>query len=307
MFYEQLEVASGAAWIDALSNYFTSDQDMETYKWLGQVPAMREWLDGKNIKGLRVNAYEIINREFEATLGIKIKDLRRDKTGQIRMRIGELVKRSESHWASLLSTLMINGESSVCYDGQYYFDTDHVEGDSGTQKNLLTSADYDELNVNTAAKPTATELVGVIMVMIQHLLSLKDDQGEPRNEDATEFLAMVPINMWASSVTAMSNANLASGSTQVDNVLLKQDQFSIKVVPNVRLTGSGWANTQLALFRADAASKPFIRQEEEKPHPEILGEDSDHAFHEKEILISLEATRNVGYGMWSQACKATLS
>ena len=42
MFYELLEQNTGASWIDVLSNLFDSDQESETYKWLGQSPAMRE-------------------------------------------------------------------------------------------------------------------------------------------------------------------------------------------------------------------------------------------------------------------------
>ena len=48
--------------------------------------------------------------------------------------------RTVSHWASLLSTLIVNGESATCYDEQYFFDTDHSEGESGTQSNVISAA-----------------------------------------------------------------------------------------------------------------------------------------------------------------------
>ena len=64
--------------------------------------------------------------------------MRRDKTGQIDIRIREQVQRAQAHWAKLLSDLIIAAESTVCYDGQYFFDTDHSEGDSGTQDNDLS-------------------------------------------------------------------------------------------------------------------------------------------------------------------------
>ena len=48
----------------------------------------------------------------------------------------------------------INGEATVCYDGQYFFDTDHVEGDSGTQSNDL-SVDISALACSVHGTTTA--------------------------------------------------------------------------------------------------------------------------------------------------------
>ena len=44
-----------------------------------------------------------------------------------------------AHWL-MLTTLMIAGESSLCYDGQYFFDTDHSDGASGTLSNSISFA-----------------------------------------------------------------------------------------------------------------------------------------------------------------------
>ncbi len=42
LYYKRLEQKTGMDWIEAISNYFTSDQESETYKWLGQSPVMRD-------------------------------------------------------------------------------------------------------------------------------------------------------------------------------------------------------------------------------------------------------------------------
>ena len=84
---------------------------------------------------------------IEATLEVLVDDIRRDKTGQVMTRVRELAERANSHWASLLSALIIAGESTACYDGQYFFDTDHAEGDSGTQDN--------DIGVDISALPAA--------------------------------------------------------------------------------------------------------------------------------------------------------
>lgn len=302
MFYEELEMATAMSWIDMIANLFTSDQESETYRWLSQSPKMREWLNGRHAKGFSVNGISIENLEFEATIEFFLKELRRDKTGQVRIRLGELVDRSQSHWASLLTTLIENGNAVACYDGQYFFDTDHSEGSSGTMKNLLAAGDYAELNVGTPTNPTPGEMADVLMKLIQHLYSLKDDQGEPRNETALKFLAMVPINLWGATATAISSNQLTASTGSRDNPL-KGQKFSIEVVPNPRLT---WT-TDLAVFRTDARAKPFIRQTEKEVELKILGDGSDLEFNENKWQVGIDASRNVGYGMWWQAVRGTLS
>jgi len=282
-FYQTLEETILRSWVEAISMYFGSDQDSETYKWLGMSPAMREWIGGRNPQGLRQNGITIENKTYEASLEVSVDDLRRDKTGQLRVRIDELAVRAVQHWMKLLTTLIEDGESTNGYDSQYFFDDDHSEGSSGTQTNDLDSDDYSELNVTTSTNPTADELADVIMKMIQHLFTLKDDQGEPMNNSARQFLVMVPIPFLGAAAQALRSKQLDTGSGTRDNPLLNED-WKISLAANPRLT---WT-TKLALFRTDGRAKPFIRQEEEG-------------------VYGVKAIRNVGYGYWQYAILATLS
>lgn len=93
-FYKRLNADDGMEWISAISNYFTSDQDTEEYAWIGQSPVMREWIGGRHAKGFTSNGISIENKHFEATIDIPVKHLRRDKTGQVKVRIGELATRT---------------------------------------------------------------------------------------------------------------------------------------------------------------------------------------------------------------------
>ena len=71
MYYEALEAQTGQGWIDAVSNFFTSDQPSETYNWLGMPPAMREVVGGRHAKGFTTNGVTIANKHFEATLTLR--------------------------------------------------------------------------------------------------------------------------------------------------------------------------------------------------------------------------------------------
>lgn len=303
MFYEALENPMDQAWIEQISEYVDSDQEIETYKSLGHSPRMKRFKAGKDVKQLRSYEFEIKNEEYDVTVGIPIRDIRRDRTGQIRKRLDEMVKASMTHWNTLASGLIVNGHTAACYDDSNFFATDHQVGDSPVQKNLLTSSDYAKLAIVLATSPTAAEFADAILSVIQHFYSFKDEHNEPLNEGARKFVVFVPISMWAVAETAVSKAFLAvPGGGQVDNPLLNK-KFSVEVEPNPRITFTD----SFVVCRADGSAKPFIRQEEIEPEPLILGEGSDHAFKEHEWLFSVESTRAMGYGAWSQAIKATFA
>ena len=299
-FYKTLEQDAGASWLDLLSMYFASDQGSEEYRWLGQTPAMREWVGGRHAKGFRENGLTIVNKHYEATLEVLLRDLKRDKTGQIMVRIDELAQRTNAHWASLLSTLIINAESTLCYDGQYFFDTDHVEGDSGAQSNDVT------FDVATATAPTAGEMEGAILGATQKILGFKDDQGEPMNENAKRFLIMVPLSFMGAAAAALQSQVIVQNATAVASnrimAVASLGGFTYELAANARLS---WTD-KFAMFRADGGVKPFIRQEEEAVQLKAKAEGSEFEFDNDAHQYGVDTWRNVGYGYWQHGCLTTL-
>lgn len=293
-FYHALSVNSGASWVGPTSMLFNSDQESETYKWLGQSPAVREWVGGRNAKGFTENGLTIVNKKYEATLEVPVDWMRRDKTGQLMLRINELAGRTNSHWASLLSTLILNGEATTCYDGQYFFDTDHSEGSSGSQSNDLTFA------AATGTVPTTTEFADSLLAAIAAIVGFKDDQGEPMNEDANSFLVMAPINMLATARAAAGAQYLING---VSNPVLSQNDFNVTVVGNARLTNTD----RYYVFRTDGDVAPFIRQEEEGVTISAIAEGSELEFNDDVHHYGVKAIRNVGYGYWQKSCLTTFT
>ncbi len=305
LYYKRLEQKSGMDWVNALSNYFTSDQESETYKWLGQVPVMREWIGGRQAKGFTTNGLTIENKHFEATLEIPLVDLRRDKTGQITVRVNELADRTNSHWAQLLSKLLINAESTVCYDGQYFFDTDHSDGKSGTQSNKLQldltgfADQIDGGKVGAVSAPSEAAFRLAVLKTIQQILSFKDEQGEPMNENASQFLVVVPTSLWYIAKTAMAVPLSVGGSTNAIKVL---DEVNISIAQNPRLS---WSD-KFAVFRTDSSVKPFIRQEEEGVKLKAIAEGSELEFKHDKHWYGVDTWRNAGYGFWQHACLTRL-
>jgi len=297
-FYNTLEQNTGALWVPGVSAMFESNQESETYAWLGMSPAMREFVGGRQAKGFRENGITITNKKFEATLEVLLDEIRRDKTGQVMLRVREMATRTNAHWAKLLSALIVAGESGVCYDGQFFFDTDHAEGDSGTQSNDVT---YD---VTTPTAPTAAEFEAALMAGVQKFMGFLDDQGEPMNEEANRFLVMVPVPFLGAATAAVKNAVITDATGARTNTLTNMDGFKFDIAVNARL--SSWT-TKFAMFRTDGETKALIRQEEEGVTVSAVAEGSELEFNEEKHHYGVKAIRNVGYGYWQHALLTTLN
>lgn len=304
MYYARLENPSAAGYINGISNLFGSDQASETYPFLGQNPRMREWLGGRVAKGLRQNSLTIANKHYEATMEVALRDLRRDKTGQLQARVSEFADEGDAHWGSLVSALIIAAPSAVCYDGQYFFDTDHVEGDSGTQSNDIT-VDISALPAavhGVVTAPSVEEMQQAIIKGVAQILSFKDDRGRPMNSNAREFLVTVPIGLYITALAAVSAITTAAmQSNQNPNVLPPGFRISVEMMPELTWTDS------FAVWRTDSPIKGLIRQNETDPQLKLKDETSEFAFDNDAIQIGIDAWRGADYGLWQRACYVTMT
>jgi phage major head subunit gpT-like protein len=295
MIVQELESPSDS-WVDRISVDFVSSVATEVYGGLGNVPMMREWVGDKIAKQLKEYTLRIDNKDWESTLAVKVRDLQRDKTGQLKMRVGELVQRARAHREKLVSTLIGAADASTygsCYDGATFFSDTH-------SVNSLTIDNSVAYDVTTTTAPTSTEMSAAIMQSIQTLYSFVDDQNEPINQNAKNFIIMVPTVFWSAAITAVTKDRL---SANTDNPLLNIG-LGLTVVQNPRLS---WT-TKFATFVADAGGlRPFIIQTENDLQVTALAEGSDHAFKNKEHLYSVEKSGNVGYGRFDKAVLTTLT
>jgi phage major head subunit gpT-like protein len=292
-FYRRLEEYAQAAWWTRLALHFASSQESETYRWLGMVPQVREWKGGRQVRPLRSQGLTIVNKTWEATVRVDADEQRRDKSGQLLVRISELARRVATHPNKLLTALVLAGESSPGYDGQYFFDTDHSEGDSGPQSNDLTA------DAATPSAPTDREMYEAIVDAIGQVLSFRDDQGEPMNDTAREFLVMVPMSFLGATLVALSGQTVQSTS----NPLASGAPFTVRWIANPRLT---WTD-KFALFRTDGTTRPFIFQEELPVQVQVLAEGSELEINENQHQYGVKAVHAAGYGFWQDACLVTFT
>lgn len=279
-------------WVNDLGMYIPTDQETEKHRWLGMAPVMRLWEGGRQTHKPNAYGIDVTNELYEGTIDIPIQDIQRDKTGKIMRYVSDLVTRANNHWLKLSSELIDASESTVCYDGQFWVDTDH--GESGTSQSNDISA-----TAATGTTPTVTEMVDAILDNVKTMYGFKDDQGEPINQDASNFLVMVPLTYWAVAQKAVKQELIASGET---NVLGKSD-FSLSVVMNPRLT---WT-TKMMVFARDTGTKSMILQEEETLKLSYKAEGSDYAHDTNHYQFGVKTGRKVAPGFWQSCCMTTFT
>jgi phage major head subunit gpT-like protein len=305
-FYPRLESVLETIWAPLISVEIPSDRAVEEYAWLGQVPILREWQGERTGEVLNKYSLSIRNTLYEATLPISVDDLRRDKTGILRTRVGDLATRTATHWNELLGTFITNGEagtSGLAYDGQFFFDTDH--GESGTsQTNDLTATEVPSANVNTTTTLTSTEAANIINETVAYMMSFTDDKGEPVNQGATDILILCTRpGHFAGLNNAVNLNNLSTGTDNNPVLALRARGFNIRVeYVAQRIT----AADKLYFFfgSPQMGGSALIRQTEVEPTVQI---DMSDEFKKNVHYFGVKALRGVGYGMWARAALVTLS
>ncbi|MBE7419835.1 MAG: Mu-like prophage major head subunit gpT family protein [Ideonella sp.] len=105
----------------------------EHYAWLGTMPRFREWLGDRVVNSLKTHDFTIKNKDFEVTLEVDRNHIEDDKLGIYTPLVQQLGAESKTHPDELVFPLLTGGFAQTCYDGQYFFDTDHpVEAADGS-------------------------------------------------------------------------------------------------------------------------------------------------------------------------------
>lgn len=111
-----------------------STAKVENYGWLAEFPRLREWIGDRQIKGIAASGYQIANKKFEASIGIPRDDVEDDSYGVMAPLFQEMGYAAATHPDELVFALLAAGFTTTCFDGQYFFDTDHPVGE-GTVSN----------------------------------------------------------------------------------------------------------------------------------------------------------------------------
>ena len=137
IFNQQLEVTK--TYWEQVATRVPSTTKSNDYKWLGALPTLREWIGERQVKNLSAFSYEVVNKPFEATVGVDRDDIEDDNIGVYKPIIQQLASAAKQHPDELVFTLLKEGFSRKCFDGKSFFNDSHKIGKT-TYSNIQTGS-----------------------------------------------------------------------------------------------------------------------------------------------------------------------
>lgn len=249
------------------------------YAWLSKFPKMRAWVGDKNVKALEAFKYSIPNRDFEATVEVDRNDIEDDQLG-IYAPQAQMAGFSAKQLPDEIVMDLINASFvSLCFDGQYFFDIDHMAGGVAVS-NKGTKA------LSAASSAAAEASFGAARLAMR---KFKDDEGRPLN--ITPNVLLVPPALETTALKLRNSEFLAVN----DN---NPYRGTFEVVVDAHLT----SDTAWFLLDMTQPVKPFIYQERKAPvFVEQTDPQADDVFNRKKFKFGAEARAAGGYGFWQLA------
>jgi phage major head subunit gpT-like protein len=268
-----------------------SRTEKNVYPWLSEIPSLREWLGPRIVENIATRDYSLTNKHFERTIGIDRVKVEDDQYGfftDVASSLGKVV--AEFNDVKVAETIEA-GNSALCWDGQYFFDTDHpVDVDSsaaGTYSNNLVGAAYD-----LSADPK-----GAFGAARKAMMKFKRDDGRPMG--LTPNILMVPPDLEDAGMVAIeaglisqkimnvaANENVANAA--VSNVY--QGKATLIVNPHLTVTNAAY------VFCTTKGIMPFLFQNRQAPNfvPRV-DPASDNVFNLRRFEWGVDLRAAYGY------------
>lgn len=258
------------------------------YNWLSRFPRMREWIGDKVIKALSAFKYTIVNKPWEATVGVDRDDMEDDSLGLYGPMAQEAGFSAKQLPDEIDADLKNGAFANSCYDSQYFYDDDHPVGDGAggtlSVSNLLT------VPLSCATSAAAEASYGAARTKI---MSFKDDETRP--------LAIIPDLLEVPPALEAKGRKLCY-SDKLDDNSPNPYKGTAELLVNPRLTST----TAWFLHCTNRPLKPFIYQERKAPvFVQQTTESSDDVFMRKVFKFGAEARANGGYGLWQLSVGST--
>jgi len=108
-----------------IASVIKSTTASNTYGWLGKFPSLAKWIGDRNIQSMKAHGYTITNEDYESTVGVDRNDIEDDNLGIYAPIFSEMGRAAAIHPDEMVFPLLTAGFTTDCYDGQFFFDTDH--------------------------------------------------------------------------------------------------------------------------------------------------------------------------------------
>ncbi|MCM1161500.1 MAG: Mu-like prophage major head subunit gpT family protein [Roseburia sp.] len=280
-----LNVSYSAAYNKAFDGVTTNHEKIATtvpsttaetnYKWLGQIPQMREWIGDREIQSLSAYDYIIKNKKFEMTVSVPRDDIEDDQYGVYTPLFSNMGESAAQHPDILCFDALKAGFTEKCYDGKTFFAEDHPSGKGG--KRTASNLSHDKLDADSYEAARTS------------MMSITGDKGKSLNL-VPNLLVVSPANEKAARL--ILKADQINGTT---NVL--KDTAELLVATELADMPDAWF-----LLCTNRFLKPIIFQKRKEIKMTSLTKDDDqNVFMRDEFVWGADGRSNAGYGFWQMA------
>jgi phage major head subunit gpT-like protein len=278
----------------AFASEMPSKTKQTVYGWLAQFGGMRRWEGSRQAVDAVGRSYSLTNIPFERTVELDRIDIQFDQYGFFGAVVENLATAAKTLQDQEIAKVVSAGSTSACWDGQYFFDTDHpVNPDDvslGYYSNNLVGASYN----------LALDARGAWAKAKAAMMKFKDDGGKPLNA-VPDTLLVGPDLLDA----ALTIANAATIVATVKNVAGDQNvaaaaptniyQGSITVICSPWLTTDTAAGYALCTKRS---LKPFIWQNAQPARLVArINPEDPKVFDENKFTYGVDALGAAGYAL----------
>lgn len=288
--------ASQPTYYDVYASTMPSSTSENLYGWLADLDEFREWVGPRKIGNVVARDYKLANKDWELTRGLERNKVADDQYGffsQVARMMGEKAKM----WPDNVCTDVLEaGTSTLCWDGQFFFDGDHPvdfdDASKGTYRNYYDSTvggggtgyPLNATNVN-AGMAFMQEVVGeggrTLNVTPSHIMVA------PRNRlKVLEICQGSLITQIVQNVAG--NQNVAAAAP--DNLL----KGMLTPIVNPRLSDpDAWY-----LLCCNRGLKPIVWQLRQAVNFVMrTSPDDPHVFDNKEFIYGSDGRGNAGYSL----------
>lgn len=241
----------------------------QSYKWLGQMPQMREWIGERQIQALAAYDYTLKNKKFEMTVAVPRDDIEDDQYGVYTPMFGNMGESAALHPDNLCFQALKDGFEKPCYDGLPFFSDNHKSGDK-----TFSNLSHENLSVEAFEKARTA------------IMSITGDQGKSLNL-VPNLLIVSPTN--EKMARLILEADQVEGTTNVNKGLAKLlVATELADMPNVWFLGV-----------TNRFIKPIIYQDRKKIKLTSYTKDDDmNVFLNDEFVWGVDGRSNAGYSFW---------
>jgi phage major head subunit gpT-like protein len=266
-----------------------SNTKTEHYPISGSAPKMREWIGERQFKNLQNYDLSVTNRKFESGVAVKVEDVEDDRYGIYDGQIQDMGREAALLPQDLIVDALVAGGATLCYDGQYFFDSDHPidpkDAAKGVQSNLTTTAPLNEANYAAGRAK---------------MMTLKGENGNILRVEPTILVVPAALELTGRRLVYGANISQTGGSTQ-DNVM--RGTSKLMVLPQLDGTPNGTTNWYL--IDGSRSVKPILFQNRVAPAMQNPTMAAYQQFMKDELIYGARARAAVAFYLWQLAAKFT--